>query len=59
MDLKVAVIYGSVRTDRQGIKAAKYLHAKLLERGYQVDFIDPLEYKLPFLDKMYKEYEPG
>ncbi len=59
MDLKVAVVYGSVRSDRQGIKAAKYLVSKLNERGYQVDLIDPLEYELPFLDKMYKEFEPG
>ena len=59
MDLRVALIYGSVRTARQGIKAAKYLRRKLGERGYHVDFIDPLEYKLPLLDKMYKEYEPG
>jgi NAD(P)H-dependent FMN reductase len=59
MKLKVALIYGSVRTHRQGIRAAKYLHRKLDERGYQVDLIDPLEYQLPFLDKMYKEFEPG
>jgi len=59
MDLKVAVIYGSVRSNRQGIKAAKYLNRKLKDRGYYVDFIDPLVYQLPFLDKMYKEYEPG
>lgn len=59
MDLKVAIIYGSVRSDRQGIKAARYLNRKLIERGYQVDLIDPLEYKLPFLDKMYKEFKTG
>jgi NAD(P)H-dependent FMN reductase len=42
-----------------GIKAAKYLENKLLERGIKVHFIDPLEYKLPLLDKMYKEYPKG
>jgi NAD(P)H-dependent FMN reductase len=59
MELKAVVIYGSVRSNRQGIRAARYLHCKLKERGYHVDFIDPLEYQLPFLDKMYKEFEPG
>jgi len=24
-----------------------------------IHFIDPLEFNLPLLDKMYKEYEPG
>ncbi|MBK7625614.1 MAG: NAD(P)H-dependent oxidoreductase [Bacteroidales bacterium] len=59
MGISVSVIYGSVRSDRQGIKAAKYLENKLLERGIKVLFIDPLEYKLPLLDKMYKEYPKG
>jgi NAD(P)H-dependent FMN reductase len=57
MELKVALIYGSVRSNRQGIKAARYLNKKLKERNYLVDFIDPLEYELPMLDKMYKEFE--
>lgn len=59
MDLKVAIIYGSVRSERQGIKAAKYLNRKLKERGIEVNLIDPLEYELPFLDKMYKEFKAG
>ena len=59
MTLTMSIIYGSVRTNRQGIKAAKYLDRKLRERNIQVHFIDPLEYRLPFLDKMYKEYAPG
>lgn len=59
MKVTVSIIYGSVRTDRVGIKAAKYLENKLLERGIKVHFIDPLEYKLPLLDKMYKEYPKG
>ncbi|MBU0530424.1 MAG: NAD(P)H-dependent oxidoreductase, partial [Nanoarchaeota archaeon] len=59
MKFKVAVIYGSVRTGRQGIKAARFMIKKLEERGHEAILIDPLEYKLPFIDKMYKEYEPG
>jgi NAD(P)H-dependent FMN reductase len=59
MNLTISIIYGSVRTDRQGIKAARYLDKKLKDRGIKVHFVDPLEYKLPLLDKMYKEYEQG
>ena len=58
-NLTISLIYGSVRTERQGIKAARYLEKKLRERNLNVHFIDPMEYNLPFLDKMYKEYEQG
>ena len=57
--LKVVVFYGSVRSDRQGIKAARFFVRKCHDRGHEVSLIDPLEYQLPLLDKMYKEYEPG
>src|SRR6476646_9458645 len=52
---KIAVIVGSVRRDRQGIKVAKWIEKKLLSRNHLVLFIDPLELKLPLLDRMYKE----
>lgn len=55
----VPVIYGSVRVERQGIKAARYMVAELQRRGCEAILIDPLEYRLPLLDRMYKEYEPG
>jgi NAD(P)H-dependent FMN reductase len=57
MKFTISIIYGSVRNDRQGIKAARFLEKKLLERNINVHFIDPLEYPLPFLNKMYKEYD--
>ncbi len=59
MGFKIAVIYGSVRTNRQGINAARFIVKKLKDRGHEVKLIDPLEYQLPLLDKMYKEYEKG
>lgn len=59
MSTPISLLYGSVRSDRQGIKAARYLEKKLKERNISVNFIDPLEYPLPFLDKMYKEFSPG
>ena len=59
MALKIVVFYGSVRSDRQGIKAARFMVKKCQERGHEVALIDPLEYRLPLLDKMYKEYDPA
>jgi NAD(P)H-dependent FMN reductase len=55
--LKTALIVGSVRRDRQGIKVARWITKKLKERSHEVFFIDPLELDLPLLDRMYKEME--
>ncbi|MFB6246140.1 MAG: NADPH-dependent FMN reductase [Candidatus Pacearchaeota archaeon] len=57
MTLKVVLVYGSVRENRQGIKAARFMKKKLEERGYEVNFIDPKEWGLPLLEKMYKSYD--
>jgi NAD(P)H-dependent FMN reductase len=59
MGLHFAVFYGSVRSERQGIKYARFLNAQLAARGHDVSFVDPLEYRLPLLDKMFKEYPVG
>jgi NAD(P)H-dependent FMN reductase len=52
---KIALIVGSVRRDRQGIKVARWMEEKLRIRNHTVFFIDPLELNLPLLDRMYKE----
>ena len=57
--LNIAVIYGSARRDRQGIKAARFVVRKLEERDHDVTLVDSQDYDLPLLDWMYKEYEPG
>jgi NAD(P)H-dependent FMN reductase len=59
MKLCTAVIYGSARQSRQGIKAARFIARKLEERGHTVTLVDSIESELPFLDLMYKEYEDG
>ncbi len=59
MGFNTAVIYGSVRGDRQGIRAARFIVRKLQERNHEVALVDPDQYRLPFLDRMYKEFEPG
>lgn len=56
MSLNTAVIYGSVRRKRQGIKAARFIKRKLEERQHDVTLVDAAEYELPLLDLMYKEY---
>lgn len=55
---KIVVIVGSVRTERHGIKVAKWVVKKLEEKGHQVSLVDPVELDLPLLDKMYKEMNP-
>ena len=52
---KIALIVGSVRHGRQGIKVARWMEEKLKSRDHIVFFIDPMDLNLPLLDKMYKE----
>jgi NAD(P)H-dependent FMN reductase len=53
------VLVGSVRSDRQGIKAARFAERALSARGHAVTLVDPCVLQLPLLDRMYKEYERG
>jgi NAD(P)H-dependent FMN reductase len=59
MALRLAVIYGSVRSARRGIRAVRFVERQLEARGHQVTTVDPVEYGLPLLDRMYKEYPAG
>ena len=59
MGLTIAVLVGSVRSDRQGIKAARFVERSLAQRGHRVVVVDPVELRLPLLDRMYKEYPKG
>ncbi len=59
MSLLFPVILGSVRRDRQGIKAARYIIGKLEARGDEPVLVDPCEKELPLLDRMYKEHLKG
>ena len=59
MPLDIVVFYGSVRRDRLGIRAARFVVNQCRGRGHRVTLVDPLEDRLPLLDRMYKEYEPG
>ena len=59
MPLVMPVILGSVRSDRQGIRAARFIRASLEGRGIEAPLVDPTELNLPLLDRMYKEYAKG
>jgi NAD(P)H-dependent FMN reductase len=51
----VAVLLGSVRSERMGDRAAKWVTAQLEKRGHEVVLVDAAVLKLPMLDKMWKE----
>ncbi len=57
--LRFAVVYGSVRPKRQGIRAARFVARELERRGHYVDLIDPLDVELPLLTRTYSEYGEG
>jgi NAD(P)H-dependent FMN reductase len=54
-----AILLGSVRSDRIGIRAANYIDAALRARGHETSLVDPLTLQLPLLDRMYKEHPAG
>lgn len=55
----IAVLLGSVRRDRMGMRAAQLIVRELKDRGHEVHLVDPLELQLPLLDRMYKEHPEG
>ena len=57
--LTIPVLLGSVRSDRQGIRAARLVMNALAARGHEPVLVDPMELKLPLLDRMYKEHPKG
>ena len=59
MSLLLPVILGSVRSDRKGLRAARFIIRRLEEQGYEAPLVDPVELKLPLLDRIYKEPPKG
>jgi NAD(P)H-dependent FMN reductase len=53
--MKVPVIVGSMRSDRMGIRVARYAIAELKRRGHKPELMDARALGLPILDRMYKE----
>ncbi len=59
MTLVIPVLLGSVRRDRLGLRAARFVVDAVAARGHEAVLVDPMELQLPLLDRMYKEHEPG
>lgn len=59
MTYNIAVIYGSVRHHRKGIRAARFVTEQCSNRGHETTLVDPADFDLPLLDNMYKEYDDG
>ncbi|TCV94531.1 NAD(P)H-dependent FMN reductase [Luteibacter rhizovicinus] len=57
--LSFAVLLGSVRQERMGIRAARMAVNALEARGHEAVLVDPMVVRLPLLDRMYKEYASG
>jgi NAD(P)H-dependent FMN reductase len=55
----VAVLLGSVRSERLGGRAAKWVIAQLRARGHEAVLVDAAALNLPILDKMWKEIKAG
>lgn len=56
---RILVLYGSYRSDRQGIRLADFFIRSFGARGADAELIDAKAIGLPMLDRMYKEYPPG
>ena len=55
----VAVLQGSVRSDRMGDRVAKWAVKQLEARGHEAVLVDAALLQLPLLDRMWKEIKDG
>ena len=55
----ILVFYGSYRSDRQGIKLARWIVAALQARGDNAELIDAKVIGLPILDRRFSDYPAG
>jgi NAD(P)H-dependent FMN reductase len=51
----ISVLLGSVRSERMGLRAAKWVISQLEARGHEAVLVDAAVLDLPLLDKMWKE----
>ena len=59
MSDRILILYGSYRSDRQGIRLAEWLVRAFTQRGAEPELIDAKMLGLPMLDRMYKEHPHG
>jgi len=51
----IAVLQGSVRSERMGDRVARWAISQLVARGHEAVLVDAADLNLPLLDKMWKE----
>lgn len=59
MALRIAVLYGSYRTGRMGIRLADFIVSRLNARGELAELVDAKAIDLPMLDRRYSDYPAG
>ena len=57
--LNVPVLLGSVRSERQALRAGRMVAEALKAAGHEAVVVDPLELRLPLLERTYSEYKKG
>lgn len=55
--MKIAIISGSSRGNREGKKVSKFIEKISKERGWETTIIDPWEIGLPLLDRTFSEMQ--
>ena len=53
--MKIAILEGTVRNNRDGNKVALFARRLMESRGWESTIIDPAQFPLPLLDRMFKE----
>src|SRR3984885_11115265 len=57
--LTVPVLLGSMRPERHALRAGRMVVQALEAAGHEAIMVDPLELRLPLLERTYSEYEKG
>ena len=53
----IAIIYGSTRKNRLGIRFVKYIYSQIKKRKHSPFIIDPIKDKFPLLDKRFDDFK--
>ena len=56
-NLNFAILYETTRKNRLGIRFVNFIATQIKNRGHKGIIIDPLEVKLPLLDKRHADFE--
>jgi NAD(P)H-dependent FMN reductase len=57
--LTIPVLLGSVRPERQALRAGRMVAEAVQAAGHEAVIVDPLALRLPLLERTYREFETG